>query len=253
MPLKGLLFDADGSPMTPSFTHAARGQVYRYYVSAPLLQGAKRDPEDDAVRRAPAQTIEDLVRHVLVRLSGTDDPSIGALARVEIHPTTVQLVLRRSVCVRRATDPASEMRSIEARLQAGRRIAPVDDDHTLVRMIVPCRMKRSCGRIRITDAAGKPLSQTPQPDDTLISAVRGAHAVLSKAAEAAMGFPEQAMLDVAPPNPYVRNLVRLAFLAPHIQALILEGRQPMGLNRQRLILGKIPLAWADQRRVFETG
>ena len=253
MPLKGLVFDADGSPMTPSFTHGVRGQVYRYYVSAPLLQGAKRDSQDGAVRRAPAQAIEDLVRQVLVRISGTDEPSTGALARVEIHATTVQLVLRRSACMRRPTDPASEMRSLEARLQPGEQIGPVDEDDTLVRMIVPCRMKRSCGRVRITDGAGKPLSQTPRPDDTLISALRGAHTALSEAAEAAMGLPERAILDVAPPNPYVRNLVRLAFLAPQIQAQILEGRQPIGLNRQRLILGKIPFAWADQTRVFETG
>jgi len=37
----------------------------------------------------------------------------------------------------------------------------------------------------------------------------------------------------------------LAFLAADIQAAILEGRQPVGLIRQRLIAGEIPAAWAD--------
>jgi site-specific DNA recombinase len=32
MPLRGLLFDADGAAMSPTFTRGAKGQVYRYYV-----------------------------------------------------------------------------------------------------------------------------------------------------------------------------------------------------------------------------
>ena len=42
MPLRGMIFDADGSPMSPTFTHGSRGQVYRYYVSAPLQAGTRR-------------------------------------------------------------------------------------------------------------------------------------------------------------------------------------------------------------------
>ena len=37
MALKGKLFDTDGEPMTPSFTHKGE-RIYRYYVSAPLMQ-----------------------------------------------------------------------------------------------------------------------------------------------------------------------------------------------------------------------
>ena len=40
-------FDADGQPMSPSFTYGRRSKFYRYYVSAPLLQGRRRR-EDDA-------------------------------------------------------------------------------------------------------------------------------------------------------------------------------------------------------------
>ena len=47
-------------------------------------------------------------------------------------------------------------------------------------------------------------------------------------------------------------MIGIAFLAPDIQAAILEGRQPVGLFRQRLITGEIPAAWANQRRLFKT-
>ena len=51
-PLTGRIFDIDGQPMSPSFTHGQRGQVYRYYVSAPLQPG-RRDGDGGAIRRVP--------------------------------------------------------------------------------------------------------------------------------------------------------------------------------------------------------
>ena len=249
MPLKGLLFDADGLPMSPTFTHKSGGAVYRYYVSAPLQQGAKRDHDDDAIRRTSAQAIEDLVRGVLERLTAREEPSIKALVtRVEIHPTTVQLLIRRSACLRRPSDPASEMRTLEARLGTGEWIEAVGADDSLSRVVVRCRLKMSGGRIRVTDAAGKPLSNAPAPDDTLIAALRTAHATLS--AGGSVGTPERCSLDAAPTAPYHRSRLRLAFLAPDIQARILEGRHPIGLQSRRLITGAIPFAWADQQEVF---
>ena len=41
-PLAGRLFDADGRPMSPTFSYGRGGRLYRYYVSAPLQQGARR-------------------------------------------------------------------------------------------------------------------------------------------------------------------------------------------------------------------
>lgn len=251
LPLRGLLFDADGSPMTPTFTHGARGQVYRYYVSAPLMRGAPRDPEgDDAIRRVPAGPIEDLVADVLRRLAAVDAPSIEALiARVEIHPTCVQMMVRRSALFRRAGDLAHELSILERRLKAGETLDPIGEDATLC-VTVPCRLKMRGGMIRVTDAAGQPISDASRPDATLIGALRSAHRAVAETAGAMIGVPEQAMIEVAASNPYVRKLMRIAFLAPDLQAQILDGHHPLGLNRQRLVLGDIPLAWADQRRLF---
>jgi site-specific DNA recombinase len=42
----------------------------------------------------------------------------------------------------------------------------------------------------------------------------------------------------------------LVFLAPDIQRIILEGRQPPTLMLEDLVRGAIPVSWAEQRRRF---
>lgn len=56
--LKGLLFDPDGNPYSPTYT-LKRGKQYRYYISQNLLQ--YRDHPKGIIARLPAQELEDLV------------------------------------------------------------------------------------------------------------------------------------------------------------------------------------------------
>src|SRR5207253_1496915 len=56
--LRGLIFDNRGNRMTPS--SAKKGSVrYRYYVSAPLIQGRREDA--GSVSRVPAPDVEEVV------------------------------------------------------------------------------------------------------------------------------------------------------------------------------------------------
>jgi len=48
----------------------------------------------------------------------------------------------------------------------------------------------------------------------------------------------------------VRELLRLAFLAPDIQQAIVEGRQPKGLGLERLTETGPPVSWLEQRRLL---
>lgn len=89
-----------------------------------------------------------------------------------------------------------------------------------------------------------------EPDPVLIRALKAGHAVIASVAAAPLGRPECAVFDQAPERAYDRLIVRLAFLAPDIQARILEGRQPVSLNLQSLMFKPIPAAWEDQRRLF---
>ena len=60
-------------------------------------------------------------------------------------------------------------------------------------------------------------------------------------------------MDALPGSPHDRNILRLAFLAPHIQRAILEGRQPLHLNLETLKKTAIPLAWSQQRKALGFG
>lgn len=66
-----------------------------------------------------------------------------------------------------------------------------------------------------------------------------------------LGAPEEIEPRAMPTGPYDRNISHLAYLAPDIQALILEGRQPPTLTLQGLMRVGVTPSWEDQRRVLE--
>ncbi|HLB06360.1 MAG TPA: hypothetical protein VJN41_01580, partial [Alphaproteobacteria bacterium] len=49
---------------------------------------------------------------------------------------------------------------------------------------------------------------------------------------------------------YARQIVRLAFLAPHIVEAILDGRQPRRVTVTRLFATELPLSWRQQRKLL---
>jgi DNA invertase Pin-like site-specific DNA recombinase len=229
-PLAGRIFDTDGQSMSPTFAYGRGGKLYRYYVSAPLQRGAKRDQQDSAPRRISAATVESRLIKTLVRLlpSLQEDP-LKIVRRLEIHARHVDVFL-----------PLKFIGRITENLHTGERAAPDPAETECLRLILPWRMQTRGGRTDIL--AGD--KNTPQPDPSLIRALRSAYAMLDRDT---MKGP---VLQAAPSSPWRRNLVRLAFLAPDIQRAILEGRQPDHLTLALLIRHDIPLLWADQHRKF---
>jgi hypothetical protein len=45
----------------------------------------------------------------------------------------------------------------------------------------------------------------------------------------------------------------LAFLAPRLQAVILEGRQPVDLCVAQIIREDLPMGWVEQAHIFRLG
>ena len=119
-----------------------------------------------------------------------------------------------------------------------------------LRLTIPCRMRLRGGRTWLTSPDGQPVGVGARVDAALVTALRSAHAMLSKLGGAQVGTPELATPSQAPANPYERRLLCLAYLAPDIQRDILEGRQPVGLTLQRRVLGRIPASWDEQREFF---
>ena len=59
------------------------------------------------------------------------------------------------------------------------------------------------------------------------------------------------MLERSPTNPYERILVSLAFLAPQLQASIINGSQPASWRLEQLMTRDLPFAWIDQQQAFD--
>ncbi|WP_421738811.1 recombinase family protein [Caulobacter sp.] len=249
MPLRRLIFDADGQAMSPVFTHGKKGQVYRYYVSTVLQRGGRRAGAGGP-KRVPAAAIEDLVRRSLALADdGAGLDLVAAVERVEVHSSAIELLLKRKALFPRGGDRTNQLRTLRARL-ADDHADWDDQDSELVRISIACRVAARGGSARIVTADGSQVTGNPSPDSSLIRGLKMAHRLLAHASGGAVASPEQAMISLVPISPYDRNILPLAFLAPDLQVQILEGRQPAGLTLQPLIRVPLPAAWEDQRRLF---
>ena len=97
-PLMGRVFDDRGNRMSPSHTRK-RLITYRYYISAPLLQG---QPERaGTIRRIPAAEVETIVADALRReINTAQKPQSNErllndhVSRVEVHPNKLMVEIK---------------------------------------------------------------------------------------------------------------------------------------------------------------
>ena len=229
-PLTGRIFDIDGQPMSPSFTYGKRGQTYRYYVSAPLQQGHAQ-PDDDIIRRVPGPAFEAMMAAAIRRmLPASSIEPLSLPVRIEVYKNAVHLLM-----------PVEHLASMLDRLEVGEAAEPDTADPALLRLVLPMRLRLRGGRCWIVGGT----APSARRDPVLIKALRSAHAMLKTDAA---GLP---VLDAAPPSPYLRRLIRLAFLAPDLQRDILAGRQPPGLTLEQIMHTPMPELWSDQAQMFK--
>lgn len=217
LPLTGRIEDADGQPMSPTFAYGRNKRLYRYYVSAPLQQGASRRPNDPNPRRVPAELIE---RTLINALGAKTGPLVGdpldRIARITVLPDRLIVLLKPDRNEDTLSDPQCH--------------------------VLPFQLSTWTGRNEVI--SGK--ADGPRRDPVLIRALRKAHATLQRDSR---GRP---VLDEAPGALRARRILRLALLAPDLQRAILDGTQPRNLTLARSIESDIPLLWSDQKRLFET-
>lgn len=204
--------------MTPD--HCSKhGKRYRYYASQ-----KDKDRLKLPVHRIPASEIEALVSHQIVRkFEATWD---GPLPSREV-------VLRH---VERVTVHAERIEILFAATQL-----PV---------VIEASLIRCGGEVRIDSTSGN--WRDPQRDPAMIKLIVRAHQ-----ARAALARPDITSIDDAASSlglskQYYCRLLRLAHLAPDITVAILDGRQPIHLNRQYLArLNNLPLDWTEQRKLLQ--
>jgi site-specific DNA recombinase len=237
MPLRGLLFDVDGAPMSPSFTHGKNGQVYRYYVSSPLQLGRPVKQNPDAIRRVSAPEVEQVLRDQLrAPLGAAEDAGLdtllGSVKRVEIEAEAARVTLLRARVMRSALSTCES----------------VHDEPTRVVLTLPIRCRLRGGRTWVLPPARSQALRKTKRDPVLIRGLRQAHRVAAEIGWRCADGTVDLQTGRSPDSAYTRKLCRLAFLAPDIQRLILEGRQPIGTNLKLLVQVAIPTSWPEQRR-----
>jgi DNA invertase Pin-like site-specific DNA recombinase len=249
-PLKGRIFDAEGHPMTPVHTHR-RGKVHRYYVSRVLIRGERPvDRRDGGILRAPGPTLEALLDETIGRILDRTDLGLRCLSRITLLHRSIAVEIPTAFLTKVPANLDRALADLGARLDPAETLT-TDPEAGRIRITLPYRLRRTGGRVRVADSTGRTRARKVQIDDTLIAALKAAHGLLADRTKGQIGVLDGVSFDVAPDNPYERKIMRMAFLAPDIQAAILEGRQPVGLIRQRLVTGEFPAAWADQRRLFQ--
>jgi site-specific DNA recombinase len=268
--LTGMLFDANGNPMTPS--HAVKqGTRYRYYVSRPLI--TKDQTESSAGLRIPAPEIEQLVAS-RVRQWLLDPGSIYSATRL-LEPSAQRQLVGRAAQFAKSWPglPATRQRALLTalieRIDAGTNqidihirptglgalldvaaaVLPNATDAETQTLSVPVKLRR-CGR-EIRMLVGTDPFARAQPDMRLIKLLIRAHR-FNAALVGSDGVPFATLAKQEGVSPsYFTRLVRLSYLAPDITRAILDGRQPPDLTADKLLVhSRLPLAWQEQRNVL---
>jgi site-specific DNA recombinase len=253
MLLNGLVFDADGQPMVPILART-RKRPYRYYASAPLLRGDMADQRDDAIRRVPATALEPIVEAMAAKVLGTagDDGSVvstrALIGRVEVHSSSVQLVIRARAIPGKPTLRAV-MESLRERLDPGEQVL-IDPSHAgLIRVVLPIRLVVRGGRTWITGADGRPGPAVVAADPRMVKGLRAGHRVLKTCGIDPGSLDPSAWRRArAPQSGRDRQLARLALLAPDLQRAMLSGEVTKPLEGDGW--SNVPLSWAAQREMF---
>jgi site-specific DNA recombinase len=277
--LTGLIQDAAGNRLTPSFT-IKRGKRYRYYVSQAVVQNPGR--EQAGIARLPAHGIESLVvaRIVAFLKSDTDVfDQLGKEGRWDLAQLRKQIEEAKKLAGKLSALPSDDLRDLlssfvqrvvvqanqielmiarnalyrllladgktTARDRSGR-VAQFEDGD-LICLRIEANLKKQGGVIHVIVPPNHGTTPTSAIKPSLLKALARAHGwyemVLEGKAVDQRALARHARLT----ERYVGKVLPCAFLAPDIVESILQGHQSSDLTFARLASG-IPLSWVEQRR-----
>lgn len=274
--LAGLIVDTKVNRFTPSHTVKA-GRRYRYYVDRTLITGDK--PNGERPRRIPAREIEDIVRTALVGVLHEPDRLLQALGdplgaseadhairragklRQQLMEASsglwndhIRSVLRQvvigedSVLLRIMRDGLRAALSLPARkIEASGEDADLADEG-LYDLVVPARVRTRGGQIKLIVSHQGDQARR-KGGVALIKSVARAHLWFDRLKSGEAVSLRQIASEEQVTGSYVSRVLKLAFLAPDIVEAILDGRHPVDLTAERLLVHEeLPWDWREQRQ-----
>lgn len=240
-PLTGLIFDSAGHTMSPVSAPRKGGATYRYYVSTAIQKG--KSGAAGVHGRISAPIIEAGVLNAvapLMPIEGAGDwsPIRDLIDRIEIGRDAMLIRLDPTRCDERVVTDAGRM--ILERLE---RV----NDMPILRL--PLSVPRR-GALTIIGPDGASPVMRRTVDGALSAALVRAEAwkrklMTGEEATLAAIARKEGMTDG-----YAARLIRVAFLAPDLKRAILDGTQKEAMSLQALMTCDMPLAWAEQRRLY---
>ena len=278
--LTGLMEDANGHRFTPSFTIKS-GRRYRYYVSPLAVKntavknaGSIRLPAHEVERRVierlhdflksdaelfdglsiPSESpasIRPLVaaakklatRWLLLRSEELRDLLTSFLKRLVIRENDIRVLVSRADLIRVLRN---EGNFAAAHLGGPRKPADAGD---LICLTIEVKLKRYDGELHMIVPPNSTASESSTHVTSLIKAVARAHGWYERVLVGKVLDQRSLVRQSGLTERYVRKVFACAFLAPDIVEAILQGRQPLDLNFDKLCK-HIPLSWVEQRRQF---
>ena len=274
--LAGLIYDARGEHMTPSYA-VKKGVRYRYYVSKSLMTEGVKAPRRG--QRIPAAHIEALVigrirawlADPVAVLNAVQCHEPDAVAQKRLLEEAARLVgswheldadrLRAILCaaVTRVQvnsdqiDVTLDQMGIAFWLNGKAQPQPAHSEgdererHLMV-LTIPARLKRAGIEMRLVV---EDRSEPANVDPGLVRLLLRAHAIRARVLEAPSLPLKEVAAEEGISSSYVTRLLRLAFLAPAVVTAILNGRHPPQLTASRLMDDtRLPLDWTAQRELL---
>lgn len=260
--LSGMIRDAQGRPMSPSFA-VKEGRRYHYYVSSISkdIDRGLAGPKAVPIARVPARRLEAAVREALRTLL-MDELELAALFDDGDTATTRRRLATAAELARQlgphAIDGAHALLRrlsfiltvqndrVEASVAHSALLAALDhdadtatDDDRWIALNVDTNITHRKHGARLVITASTTTAKNPDPK--LVALLVKAHQ--SRAALFSNAAPRG--------NRHIERLARLAYLAPDITTAILDGTQPTTLTSRSLLKRPgLPLAWPEQRKIL---
>lgn len=253
--LLGKLFDDKGNRMT-SIHSNAHGRKYRYYVSLAVIKFKKR--QEGSVSKIPAGEIEkfvvesikefltdtkELQKHISQFDLGKQKAILNTIGNIKdfAEPKLIRTILNKVVIAKDSVEiiicENTMIKTLECLVDGvelpeeitAETSAPIK----ILKAVEITRTSQS-GNILIINADDKP---TPHPNPYLINAIIKSHYYHKLLLEGKVKSTKeiQELENLKDPT-YVRDILNLKFLPPHLTEQIINGTQSKDLSIQKLLV-----------------
>jgi hypothetical protein len=254
--------------------HFQGGRSVERAAVRPATDATSRQRPRRRYRRIAAGEIEGVIINALIRLLQTPTEVMEAIAAPTVDAASSRAVIAAASRLARELDASDHAKahdlmrrlvthvtirdgSVGLRLSRSTlrdllRITTEDTkaDSEDVDLSIPAQLRPRGGELKfvITDPD---MHRAPRMDATLITAIVRAHRWLDDLMSGRARSLREIALREKLHERYVRRILELAFLAPDITEIILDGRQPADLMLQEIVPdGALPLDWASQRKLL---